>query len=207
MENIYLPEPTTEIWEQSAVGFEDVCQFPNCIGSIDRKHITIKCPNKTGFNHFCYLNKFSLVLMVIVGPDYRFICVDIGGYGKNSDGGIFYTSDMGQRFEAGLMNISKDKPFPRQNESCSHVLIGDEAFALKPYLMRPFTYRQSRFSPRKEIYNISRFKARRVVENAFGILVKKWRIFFRSIETKVETRILIVKTAIVLHSFFACQTM
>ena len=174
MENIYLPEPTTEIWEQSAKGFEDVWQFPNCIGSIDGKHITIKCPNKTGSNHFCYLNKFSIVLMAIVGPDYRFICVDIGGYGKNSDGGIFDSSNMGQRFEAGLMNIPKDKPLPGQNESCSHVLIGDEAFALKPYLMRPFPYRQSRLNPLKQNYNIRLCKARRVVENAFGILVQKW---------------------------------
>ena len=73
--------------------------------------------------------------MAIVGQDYRFICVDIGGYGKNSDGGIFDSSNMGQRFEAGLMNIPKDKPLPGQNESCSHVLIGDEAFVLKPYLI------------------------------------------------------------------------
>ena len=108
MENIYLPEPTTEIWKQSAKVFEDFWQFPNCIGSIDRKHITIKCPNKTGSNHFCYLNKFSIVLMAIAGPDYKFICVDIGGYGKNSDGGIFDSSNMGQRFEAGLTNIPKD---------------------------------------------------------------------------------------------------
>jgi len=53
------------------------------------------------------------------------------------------------------MNIPKDKPLPGQNESCSHVLIGDEAFALKPYLMRPFPYRQSRLTPRKENYNIN----------------------------------------------------
>lgn len=205
MENIYLPEPTTEIWEQSAKGFGDVWQFPNCIGSIDGKHITIKCPNKTGSNHFCYLNKFSIVLLAIVGPDYRFICVDIGGYGKNSDGGIFDSSNMGQRFEAGLMNIPKDKPLPGQNESCSHVLIGDEAFVLKPYLMRPFPYRQSRHNPRKENYNIRLCKARRVVENAFGILVQKWRIFFRPIATKVETTILIVKTACVLHNFLRAK--
>jgi len=152
MENIYLPEPTTETWEQSAKGFEDVWQFPNCIGSIAGKHVTIKCPNKTGSNHFCYLNKFSVILMAIVAPDYRFICVDIGGYGKNSDGGIFYSPDMGQRFEVGLMNIPKDKPLPGQNESCSHVLIRDIAFALKPYLMRPYPYRQSRLNPRKENY-------------------------------------------------------
>ena len=92
--------------------------------------------------------------MAIVGPDYRFICVDIGGYGKNSDGGILDSSITGQRFEAGLMNIPIDKPLPGQNESCSHVLIGDEEFALKPYLMRPFPYRQSRLNPREENYNV-----------------------------------------------------
>ncbi|KAJ8947980.1 hypothetical protein NQ318_021081 [Aromia moschata] len=44
-------------------------------------------------------------------------------------------------------------------------------------------------------------KARRVVENAFGILVQKWRIFFRPIATKVETTILIIKTTCILHNF------
>jgi hypothetical protein len=112
---------------------------------------------------------------------------------------------MGQRFDTGLMNIPKDKPLPGQNESCSHVLIGDEAFALTPYLMRPFAYRQSRRNPRKENY-IRLSYARRVVKNAFGILVQKWRIFFRPIATKVETTVLIVKTACFAH-FFACQTM
>ncbi|KAJ8935896.1 hypothetical protein NQ318_016229 [Aromia moschata] len=196
MENIYLPEPTRAIWEKSAKGFEDIWRFPNCIGSIDGKHVTIKCPNKTGSQHFCYLHKFSIVLMAIVGPDYRFICVDIGDYGKNSDGGIFENSHMGQRFEAGLMNIPEDKPLPGQSTPCSHVLIGDEAFALKPYLMRPFPYRQSKIDTRKENYNMRLCKARRVVENAFGILVQKWRIFFRPIATKTHRTNLVNKVSL-----------
>ncbi|XP_058811060.1 uncharacterized protein LOC131675953 [Topomyia yanbarensis] len=201
MQETYMPEPTSQIWKQSAKGFEENWHFPNCIGSIDGKHVSIKCPNKTGSKHFCYLHKFSVVLMAIVGPDYRFICVDIGGYGKNSDGGIFEMSNMGQRFEAGMMNVPKAKPLPGQIEPCNYVLIGDEAFALKPYLMRPFPYRQSRLDPRKENYNTKHSIARRVVENAFGILAQKWRIFFRPIPTKVETVILIVHTACVLHNF------
>jgi len=59
MENIYLPEPTTQIWEQPTKCIEEVWQIPNGIGSIDGKHITIKCPNKTGSNHFSYLNNFQ----------------------------------------------------------------------------------------------------------------------------------------------------
>jgi len=48
---------------------------------------TIKCPNNTGSRHFSYLKKFSFVLMLIVDANYKFLCVYIGGYGQNSDGG------------------------------------------------------------------------------------------------------------------------
>jgi len=78
-------------------------------------------------------------------------------------------------------------------------VIGDEDFGLKPYLMRQFPYRQSRSDESKEKYNVGLCGARRVVENTFGILAQKWRIFYRSIKTK--TTILIIKTACVLHNF------
>lgn len=190
-----------EIWKQSAENFKNVWGFPNCIGSIDGKHVTIKCPANTGSNYWCYLHKFSMVLMAIVGPDYKFICVDIGGFGKNSDGGIFEVSNMGKKFEENMMNVPASKNLPGKNEPCPHVVIGDEAFGLKPYLMRPFAYRQSRNDPLKENYNARLCTARRVVENAFGILAQKWRIFYRPIETKTTTTILIIKTACVLHNF------
>jgi hypothetical protein len=40
-----------------------------------------------------------------------------------------------------------------------------------------------------------------VVENAFGILTQKWRVFFRPIEVKVETTKQIVNAASVLHNY------
>jgi len=92
----YMPKPTSEIWEKSAQDFLMKWNFPNAIGSIDGKHVTIKCPNNTGSRHFCYLKIFSVVLMAIVDANYKFLCVDIGGYGRNSDGGIFEWSVMGQ---------------------------------------------------------------------------------------------------------------
>ncbi|XP_015440054.1 PREDICTED: uncharacterized protein LOC107194858 [Dufourea novaeangliae] len=78
--------------------------------------------------------------------------------------------------------------------------VGDEDFVLKPSLMRPFPYTQSRFHLEEEKYNAILCRTRRMVENAFGILAQKWRIFYKPIETKLATTILIVKTACVLHN-------
>ncbi|GLV46428.1 hypothetical protein CBL_20768 [Carabus blaptoides fortunei] len=110
--------------------------------------------------------------MAIVGPEYTFLCVEIGGFDKNSDGGIFEDSNMGRRFTAGLMNVPKDKKLPGTDEPVPHVLIGDEAFSLKPTLMRSYSYRQSRADIRKE-KNTRLCRARRIVENAIVILSQK----------------------------------
>lgn len=102
--------------------------------------------------------------------DYKFICIDVGRYGKNSDYGLFEASAMGQRLANKTLNVPKDRFLSNQVESTSCVLIGDEAFPLREYLMRPFPHRRSRSDVRKEKYNKRLCRARRVVENAFGIL-------------------------------------
>lgn len=201
----YMPVPSRQIWEASVNMFHERWQFPNCIGSIDGKHVTIKCPPNSGSNYFCYLKKFSIVLLAIVGPDYKFLGVDIGGYGKNSDGGIFQESVMGQMLSNNSFNVPPPKPLLEQNIPTPHVLIGDEAFALKTYLMRPFPRRSARGDNSKDNYNYRLCRARRVVENAFGILAKKWRIYDRPLELDVETSKLVVKTTCILHNYLICK--
>lgn len=178
MQPIYMPEPSRETWEKTIAGFQNKWQFPNCIGSIGGKHITIKCPNKTGSNYFCYKQKFSFVLLAVVDHDYKFICIDVGGYGKNSDGGLFEESAMGQRFRTRTFHVPEDRPLPGQANLTPCVLIGDEGFPLTEFLIRPFPHRQSRSEERKEIFNKRLCRARRVVENAFGIFMSQMAYTF-----------------------------
>jgi len=44
-------------------------------------------------------------------------------------------------------------------------------------------------------------RARRVVENAIGILAQKWRVFLRPIETDAETAERVLKAACCLHNY------
>uniref|UniRef100_A0A6P7FQM5 Uncharacterized protein LOC114331644 n=1 Tax=Diabrotica virgifera virgifera TaxID=50390 RepID=A0A6P7FQM5_DIAVI len=138
--------------------------------------------------------------MANVDPEYKFICIDVGDYGKNSDGGIFETSAMGRKFANETMNIPTNRPLADENEEIPCVLIGDEAFTLSPYLTRPFPYRQARNDNSKERFNYHLCRARRLVENAFLILPHKWRLFFRPLEVKVQTATKLVKAGCVLHN-------
>lgn len=69
------------------------------------------------------------------------------------------------------MNVPTPRFLPEQNEICSYDLIGDGAFALKPYLTKPFPYKQTSIDVRKEKYNVGLCRARMVVKNRFRTCV------------------------------------
>jgi len=64
------------------------------------------------------------------------------------------------------------------------VILGDEAYPLKTYLMKPFARKDLSCEERALTYSLSR--ARRCIECAFGILMAKWRLLNKAIETKAE---------------------
>lgn len=119
---------------------ESVWNFPNCIGSIDGKHIQIEAPPRSGSQNLNYKKTFSIVMMASCDAQYRFLYVDVGHLGGESDGGIFARSSLLEGMENGSFSI----PQPRDvgsAKSIPYLLLGDEAFPLKPFLMRPFPQR------------------------------------------------------------------
>ncbi|XP_067652981.1 uncharacterized protein [Haliotis asinina] len=203
---IYLPAPRTENdWLEVANGFK-TWNFPNCLGAIDGKHILIEAPPNSGSRYFNYKGTFSIVLLALVDANYRFLVVDVGAYGRNSDGGIFAFSALGRALEGEKLNIPKDSALPGDTDHgpMPYVFVADEAFPLKRHIMRPYPGKD--LPETKRIFNYRLSRARRVVENAFGILANRWRIFHRKSNMKVESVKKITLASCVLHNFVLKET-
>ena len=134
-----MPLPTEETWKRIATRFKDIWHFTNCIGAIDGKHINIQCPINARSTFFNYKGSHSVVLLALVDADYKFIAIDVGSYGRNSDGGVFSASEMGKRFHNKTYNVPESAPLVENGEPQPYVVVGDEAFPLKTYMLRPYS--------------------------------------------------------------------
>jgi len=90
-------------------------------------------------------------------------------------------------------------PLPRKpNNSTSDlpcVFVGDEAFALHKDFLKPFSQKQL---ANERNYRLSR--ARRIIENKFGIMASRFRDFHTEINLKLKRIETVVLSCCVLHN-------
>nr|XP_039255049.1 protein ANTAGONIST OF LIKE HETEROCHROMATIN PROTEIN 1-like [Styela clava] len=140
LQPLFMAVPSENQWKIIANDFKQLglWQFPNCVGSIDGKHVVIQAPANNGSSFFNYKKTFSLVLLAVSDAKYRFIYVDVGTYGRQSDGNVFASSSFGKKLLDGSLDLSKSTILEGMMKPLPHVFLGDEAFPLKTNLMRPF---------------------------------------------------------------------
>ncbi|XP_065325508.1 uncharacterized protein LOC135932116 [Pelmatolapia mariae] len=108
----FMAVPSTADWRSIAEGFQERWNFPLCCGALDGKHVQMKAPPNSGSMFHNYKGTFSIVLLAVVDARYRFRIIDVGGYGRTSDGGILANSTFGQALRAGTLHLPPDQPLP-----------------------------------------------------------------------------------------------
>lgn len=200
----YLPNPSQETWTASEARYRLLWNFPHAVGAIDGKHVRVKLPPASGSLYYNYKGFYSIVLLAISNADFQFQAVDIGAFGSESDAGILGKSTMGQLLETGQFGIPRPKPVSAMGPTLPHVILGDDAFPLRNHLMKPF--KGNFLSRENSIFNYRLSRARMTVENSFGILAARWRIFHSVIEADVDLAKSIIMASILLHNFLTSKS-
>ena len=145
--------------------FRNRWNVPHAVGALDGKHIAIKKPKKSGSEYFNYKGNFSLILLALVDADYKFLWINVGASGSSSDAQIFNRSKPKRRIENRTLGLPTPEPLGPGGPELHYFLLGDDAFALMPWLVKPYSRCQLTREERIANYGISR--ERRVVENSF----------------------------------------
>jgi len=166
---------TPEKWLNVSKRFFDQWNFPNCLGSMDGKYVVLQAPIHSGTEFFNYNATFSIVLFALVDADYNFLFADVGCQGRISDGGVLKNSILYEKLENCELGIPNPQPLPGRNRSVPYVFVADGAFGLHDNIMKPYPGVHKK-SSKKRVFNYRLSRARRVVENVFGILSAKFRV-------------------------------
>lgn len=138
LQPIYLQDPNEINWLNVSDNFYQKWNFPHTLGAIDGKHVQIQCPFKSGSLYFNYKNHFSIVLLACCDADYKFLWTDIGAYGSEHDASVFRRSYIGQQLETNSITLPNANKLPGSETVMPYFFVGDEAFPLKKYIMRPY---------------------------------------------------------------------
>ncbi|CAN7949931.1 unnamed protein product, partial [Ixodes pacificus] len=191
-----------DAWLRVAQQFSDRWQFPKCVGGIDGKHVAIIKPAKYKTVYYSYKKTYRILLFALVDASCKFLYVDVGTPGSKGDAAIWQTTPLQKAVtnkSSGLpdlvdMNISSGLQLPP-------VIVGDDAFPLSSNLMKPFG--GNSLTPEQNIFNYRRVtlsRARRVTENAFGILAHRFRFLLTTVHARPERVRTMVQAACVLHN-------
>ncbi|XP_044014021.1 uncharacterized protein LOC122856417 [Aphidius gifuensis] len=94
---------------------------------------------------------------------------------------------MGQKIINNSFGFPPPRALPGTNIVLPHVILADEAFKLSVNIMKPYTRKSSVTNGAESVFNYRLSRARRVTENAFGLISQVFRIFYQPINLEVST--------------------
>ncbi|GAU99242.1 hypothetical protein RvY_10274-1 [Ramazzottius varieornatus] len=144
--------------------------------------------------------------MAVARADYTFEYVDVGGFGRQSDGGTSQNCTLGRGFSDGELVMPTARKPPLCAKKLPYVFVADAAFPMSENLLRPYPgYASSSLAKQEHIFNYRLSRAHRVVENAFGILAAKWEIFRGPIALEPQQVIYLTLACCALQNFLITE--
>ena len=164
--------------------FYNIAQFPSVIGAIDCTHIPIVSPGGDAAEVFRNRKGwFSINVQAVCDARRCFTNVVARWPGSTHDSRIFDNSILRDELERGKHD---------------GLLLGDAGYALRRYLLVPLA---APVTSSEKLYNSSHIKTRARIEQAFGILKQRFRVFRTPLRTKLHHSLKIIVAVFCLHNF------
>ncbi|XP_017154003.1 putative nuclease HARBI1 [Drosophila miranda] len=197
LKGVCLQTPQTEEeWLDVAKQFEELWNFPHCLGSLDGHHIAFRSKTVKDDSYTNYRQFQSIIMLALVDAQHRFLYVDASSPGGATD--AFTGSTLYNGLESNLLNIPHEKPLLGLDEELPHVVLADKGFELQPWLMKQHEIPST---IEKKIFNYRLNRAHRVVVNALGIMSSR----FRALQTEIKLEASMVEKLVIatsiLHNF------
>ena len=125
------------------------------LSALNGKYIPIRCPQGGGSLYHNYKGFHSIVILALVDGNYKFVWVKVGAAGSNSDAQIFKHSDLRPKIEDGSIGFPKSESVRTGGPKMNFFILGDDAFPLKLWLMKPYSRRGMDLKERVFYYMIS----------------------------------------------------
>lgn len=194
---VKLPR-TPDAWLDEINSFDQRWHYPACVGALDGKHIRIVKPRNEGSTYFNYKGYHSVVLMGLVNANYKFLFADVGSEGAVADGGVWRNCRLQKDIGSGKVKFPDDLQLRGTSTYVNAHIIGDDAFPLSKTLMKPYAKRD--LTDQEAIYNYTCSRARRIVENVFGVISARFRVLHTEISFRPVSVTPIVLAIATLHN-------
>ena len=136
--------------------------------------------------------------MAVVDAEYKFLYVDISPSESGSDAGVFSQTELKEALESWNIGLPEPDNLPNDDQPVPYFIVGDDAFGLQTWMMKPLPHRNMSMEDRIFNYRLSR--ARRVVENAFGLLAARFRCLLTTMPQSADRVCTITLACCVLHN-------
>ena len=138
--------------------------------------------------------------MAVADASYKFIYLDVGAHGSEGDSGVFSECKFGKEVTNNSMDFPEDATI--RNCKTPFYFVADDAFPLHKRIMKPYVPRKPNLLTDEErIFNYRLSRARRVVENSFGILCSKWLVLKRTMFCGPHRAQKIIMACCILHNY------
>ena len=78
------------------------------------------------------------MLLAVCNGSYEFTLVDVGDAGRQSDGNVYANSNLGFSIKYNTLMMPCPERIKNSTEPFPYAFLADDAFALKPHLLKPY---------------------------------------------------------------------